>query len=597
MEHYSDVFSYIKTEENAWKTQRIPITSSKDWNMFEHIEKCTNVSNGWYNKGNNDGNRPYDDITTPVIDYAFAAEGFDVKDIVPYVDSVKENHKSFIIKKLHPQWAREKRLDDFIDEVVENYLIYGLSLVKKNNKEKKPESVPLNTLAFCDQVDVLSAPICIKHYYSIDQIKEMEGTWENIDLAISLAPTKKKVKLANDQDVEVSGKNIEVYELRGTLPKEWITENYEDRGKYTPQMWVVCFYQDKEGNKNGITLYSGIDKPIKKNFKAIKMDATKTIGRACGKGIVERLFEPQKWRNYSAIKLKDLLDSAFNVVITDSAEIKNQKLKGLKSNTIITQEKGANTQRLTSDLSQIQFFQNYGIQQENSGRTLGNANEAQLGKNPTAGTPFALQDLVVQLGDKPHSYRQGKIATFFSDELYQDWILQWLVDDIKDGKKFSEELTLDEMTEIAEIISTNEAEKFIQDKIFEGVVLTEEDKQTLKDFYKQDFLNSGRRKFFEIFKGEVSNIPLKVKVNVAGKQKYMAQNADRLSKLISNVLSNPQAFAMIPGLGNLYNQLLEESGMSAIDFKPVMQGVVENQPQAKQLVSPVGDKQLLEEQK
>jgi hypothetical protein len=594
MEHYNDVFSFIKTEENAWKTQRVPLTSSKDWNMFEHIERCTNVSNGWFNQGKNDGKRPYDDIVTPIVDVAFRTEGFDVKDIVPYVDSIKENHKSFLIKKFHPQWAREKRLDDFIDEVVESSIVYDLVLVKKNTQERKPEVVPLSTLAFCDQTDVLASPLCIKHYYSIDKMKEMEGTWENVDLAIALAPKSKKVKLANDQEVIVSGKSIEVYELRGTLPKEWITKEMEDVGKFTPQMWVVCFYEDKEGNKNGIILYKGKDKPLKKNFKALKIDKVRSVGRACGRSVVERLFEPQVWRNYSAIKLKDLLDSAFNVLITDSQEIRNQKLKGIKSNTILTQEKGANTQRLTSDLSNIPAFQNYGIQQENSARTLGSANEAQLGKNPTAGTPFALQELVVQQGEGIHEYRQGKIATFFSDELYQDWILEWLTEDIKDGKKFSEELTLDEMIEMSETISKNEAENKIEEIIRkQGKVPTREEKDILIETLKQEFLKSGRRKFFELVKGDIKDTPIKVKVNIAGKQRYMAQNADRLSKLISNVLANPEAFAMIPGLGNLYNQLLEESGMNGIDFTPVMQSG--SQMKTKQLVSPVGEKEVLQE--
>ena len=85
----NDVFSYITTEENNFKTVRVALTSSKDWNMSEHIERCTNVANAWFHKGANDGMRHYDDIVTPVIDVAFRTEGFDVKDIVPYVDDVK----------------------------------------------------------------------------------------------------------------------------------------------------------------------------------------------------------------------------------------------------------------------------------------------------------------------------------------------------------------------------------------------------------------------------------------------------------------------------------------------------------------------------
>ena len=70
----------------------------------------------------------------------------------------------------------------------------------------------------------------------------------------------------------------------------------------------------------------------------LKIDKVRSKGRACGRSIVERLFEPQVWANYSGLKIKELLDSAINVFITDSDELGNQKLSDLKSNTLLKQE-------------------------------------------------------------------------------------------------------------------------------------------------------------------------------------------------------------------------------------------------------------------
>ena len=89
-----DVYSYITTEENAWKITRVPLTTAKDWNMSEHIERCTNVSNAWFHSGKNDGLRPYNDIVTPIINVAFRSEGFDVKDIIPFVNDSVDFFKS-----------------------------------------------------------------------------------------------------------------------------------------------------------------------------------------------------------------------------------------------------------------------------------------------------------------------------------------------------------------------------------------------------------------------------------------------------------------------------------------------------------------------
>lgn len=575
------VFDFIKAEENNWKTVRIPLTSSKDWNMYEHIERCTNVANAWYHNGKNDGLRPYDDIVTPIINVAFRTEGFDAKDIVPFVDDVQKSYMSFIIKKYHPQWSRKHELDTIIDDLVETSIIYDLALVKNYNNDV-PEVIDLRTIAFCDQTDVLKGPLCLRHYYSLSELLAMKGKWNDakIDEAIILSEESKKVKLANDQTAKTPGKYIEVYELRGSLPKKWRVEG-SDPYEYEDQMWAVCFYTDSENQRQGITLYKGKDKPLNKNFKALKIDRVRSKGRACGRSIVESLFEPQVWNNYSAIKIKELLDSAINVLISDSDEIGNQKVADLKPNTVIKVEKGAVTQRLDGTLQNLPQFTQYQDRQVNNARVIGSAGDAQLGTNPVSGTPFALQQAVIQQGEGIHEYRQGKIATFFADQLYRDWILQMMVDDLNTGKTFSEELTLDEMVEIGETIAKNKVEEKLKEVIFNGGVITQEMKDTLIAQEMEEFKKGGNRKFFEIVKGELNKIPLNVMVNIKGKQRAMAQNADKITNILREIMKNPQAFQQ-KGIGKAVNQLLEESGMNPIDFS----GVTMAQPSPMQPAQP-----------
>jgi len=598
------VFDYIKTQENLWKTERIPLTKSKSWNMNEHIERCTNVANAWYHDGQNDGLRPYDDLVTPIIDVAFRSEGFDVKDIVPFVDDIHNSHKSFLVKKFHPDWATKNQLDTFIDDVVETSIIYDLVIVK-DVQSVRPEVVDLKTLAFCDQTDVLASPLCIRHQMTVADLIEYKGKWndEAIDMAIAMAQYEKVNNTSGEQVAKTPGKYIDVYELVGNMPETWIKEDGEQY-KYVPQRHYVCFYNSPEKEKIGLTLFSGIDKPINETFFALKIDRVRSKGRACGRSIVERLFEPQVWNNYSAIKIKKLLDSAFNLIITDSQELGNQKLTELKSNTILKQAKGDNTQRFNSDLSNLAGFQNYQNDQRNNARLLGSASEGALGVNPSSGTPFALQELIVNEGEGIHQYRQGKIATFFADTLYPKLILPYLVKEMNSGKTFSEELSLDEITEIAKIVSSNTVEDKIKEKIPEtGIVPTNEEKELVKQTLMSDIISgkskmfSNGRGFMEIVKGEIGDIPMKVKINVAGKQKYLARDADKLSKLISMVIANPQAFASIPGLAKSFNQLIESSGMNPIDFTSIIQGVQQvPDVKTKQITSPVDKEQLKEEQ-
>jgi hypothetical protein len=562
------IYNFIINEETNFKTVRVPITKSKDWNMHEHIERCTNVSNGWYHSGNNDGSRPYKDIVTPVLNVATRLEGFDVKDIISFVNNAEKSYKSFLIKKYHPKWARNNELDTFIDELVDSSIVYDLALVKRNTRQAKPELVKLQQIAFCDQTDVLGGPLCLRHEFSPADLDAFRGTWQSdqIDIAIGLSQNQKVVSQANNKTVSTPGKYIEVYELHGNLPESWLLDD-GNPDKYIPQLHIVAFYKGEDGNKNGITLYKGKSKNINELFKALVIKPI--FGRACGRSIVETLFDPQVWANYSEQKIKKLLDSAINIFQTADEEIAGQPIENIKENTILKHQDGKPLQRVDGTLQNLAYFQNYQTRNENDARIIGSASETALGVNPVSGTPLGTTQLVAFGGQGIHEHRQGKVATFFADVLYRDWILQFLVDEMNNGKTFSEELSTEEMFEIADAISQNKAEKQIIEEILKGKIVTEADRRNLIQVYKDGFLKGGNRKFFEAVKDELKNIPLDVYVNVKGKQRYMPQNADKITNIVREIIRNPQAFRQIPGLGKAFNQMLEESGLSAIDYSKI----------------------------
>lgn len=582
------IFEYILNEESNYKTLRVPITSSKDWNMHEHIERCTNVAHGWFHKGQNDDNRPYTDIVSPILNVAVRSEGFDVKDIVPYVNDAQKYYKSFLVKKYHPQWARKNELDTFIDEMVESSVVYDLSLIKNCNGVR-PEVVPLQMIAFCDQTDVLAGPIGLKHQYSESELLEYKGKWDSdkIDEVITMAKYSKTVSSANDQEVKTPGRYAEVYEVHGVFPNHWLGDKIGnlDPNAHSLQMHIVNFYRDGNNEKKGICLYKGREfKPI---FKKVVLKPI--FGRACGFSITESLFHEQVWTNYDGLRLKELLDAAALVLFqTADEEFGNQKIKNLKTNTVLKHSQGNPITKMDTTVPNITPFTNDMIKREGNARVIGSASEGSLGINPTSGTPFKLQDLVLQEGQGIHEYRQGKIATFMADQLYRDWILDYLVKEMNSGKKFSEELSTDELSEIADIVTNNEVEKKIRNMILKsGKVPSPEERDLMRQTFRENFMKQGPRRFFEILKGELDDVPVDVFVNIVGKQKRLAQNADKMTNLIRFVISAPGAVAQIPGVGKLFNELIESSGFSPIDFTAVTKAPVEEQ--IKSNTAPVGE--------
>ncbi|MHA1211994.1 MAG: hypothetical protein ACTSSH_06000 [Candidatus Heimdallarchaeota archaeon] len=572
----SKVHEYIQTEINNYETAKIPITGSVDWNMKDYIERCTNVSNGWYNEGQNDGKRPYKNIVEAIKNVALRSEGFDVKDIVPYVNDVKSHYLSFFVKKYHPQWAREHEIDTFIDEMVESSVIYDLALIKNVN-EVRPQVIPLQQIAFCDQTDIMSGAICIKHQYTIPQLLEFKDKWnsDKIDEAIIMAEAERETQASN-RKTKTPSKYIEVFELHGTFKKDWLED--DERDEYTPQMHIVCFYSSNDNEKHGITLYEGKDKKLEDVFKALVIN--KVFGRACGKSLIETLFDPQASVNYSEIKIMKMLDAVSVILLqTSSDELGNKRISNLKNNEILKHEDGKPITQIQHSAINMQSFVNKQTEAENDARIMGSASDAQLGTNPVSGTPFALQNLIVQQGQGIHEYRQGKIATFMSDVLYKDWILKSMVKEMNAGKDFSEELSVDEMQFVAERISKRKTREKMEEMKANKEIITEEKRDELLEKYKNEVSEGGNRMFFKIVKGELDKIPIKVFINIKGKQKYMAQNADKLTNIIREVMRNPQAFSQIPGIGQVFNELLENSGLNPIDFSKIVEPKQPQQPQ------------------
>jgi len=89
-----DIFSYIKTEEANYQSLPIQISEGYEWSMFKHIKLTLLYKASKFETGNTD-NKPFRNIMRPILNLQYRAEGFDVKDIVLFVNSAKNYYKSW----------------------------------------------------------------------------------------------------------------------------------------------------------------------------------------------------------------------------------------------------------------------------------------------------------------------------------------------------------------------------------------------------------------------------------------------------------------------------------------------------------------------
>jgi len=574
---YTDIFDYIKAQEVAFKLP-IRLNESWEWNFVEHVKLSTLYKNTQFERGNSKqerDNKPFKNIVRPILNLQYRAEGFDVKDIEIFVNDSKKYFKSFLVRKFHEKWARENAIDTFIDAMVESYVDFGGALIK-NVKGIRPEVVPLQNIAFCDQTDILSGPIGIKHFFSPDQLLAMadsgwgetkNGATVSLKEAIALSRSEKKDP-QNQEVTTTTGKYIEVYEVHGQFPKAFLKGH--DTDTYSNQLHIVCFYQ-KDGKKNGLTLWKGPEDKLP--FKFIKRDPVH--GRALGFGGAEELFEAQVWTNYSEIQKKNMLDAASKTIFktTDDAFANRNKIRDMDNLEIAVLAEGKDIEQLDTTPKSFQFFDKMVNEWEAHAQMMGAANDSIMGESPTAGTPFKLQELVTAESHSLHEYRRGKIATFF-EEIYREWSLPYFVREVSKGQSFLAQLSLDELQTVADAVVQCASYNYIKERILNGELIDEAELEELKITSRDDFMRIGEKRFIEIFEGEMKGAEMDLYVNIAGKQKNIPQMVDKLVNVFRQVVAAPQVLDD-PRMAKLFNEILEHSGLSPINFyqkpRPEMQ--------------------------
>lgn len=574
-----NVFDFIKTEETSFETHGITVVDGYEWSMYDHIRTTILYKHSQIKTGDVD-NKPVKNIILPILRLQYRTEGFDVKDIVLFVNEASKYFMSFLVKKFHEMWARKNDLDTFIDETVESYVDFGGALSKDVNKIK-PDNVPLQRIAFCDQTDMLAGPMCEKHFYAPDELKDMEaqgwgdknkGATITVDELITLSRNSKEETTATGGQSKTPGKHIKVYELHGMFPKWWLTDAKEappdedaEGNTFSRQLHIVAFYQKKETHtEEGVTLYKG--KERESPYKRVLRDGI--YGRALGLGGAEELFNSQVWTTYSQIHKKNMLDAASKVILktTDSTVAAKHPsgLKDMDNLEIVEYAENSSLDQLNTTPVNLELFTQAENEWEAHAQQLGAANDSIMGKAPAAGTSGKLQELVTVESQGLHEYRQGKLATYMA-EIYRDWIIPHAATEISKGQTFLAELDLDELQAVADSLVTCQANDMIKEKILNGQTIDPNEVDAFKAQVRDQFMKGGNKKFIEILNGEMENAPIDVAMDIAGKQKNLPAMVEKLSKVFGQIIANP-AILDDPRMAKIFNQMLEAMGLSPIDF-------------------------------
>ncbi len=581
--HYADVYDFILSNEEAFKQ---PINlGTKQWSMKDHIERST-----LYRDSDIVGTKtkftPIKNITRPILNLQYRTEDLDVKDVDLYVDDKDKFHLSFLIKKYHDDvFVKEHDLDTFFDQLNQSRIDYGGGLSKSINGGR--EAVPMQSIAFCDQRDVLSRPIGLKHSYAPDELLAMGDKGWGKEANGATCSLKDLIRLAREnQRDNVSDGDIEVYEVHGTLPKRF-ADPEDDSEEYETRIYICAFYQKKTSDaKQGVILYT---KPETKTpFKLIKRDPI--YGRALGFGGAEEIFEDQLWTNYAQIRKLQMMDSASKTVLqtTDPKFQNTNNLDNMENNEIVHLGMGHTLSQVDTFPRNFKLFDNFVQELESHAQNMGAAQDPIQGAESPSGTPFAALQAQIQQGMGLHDYRRGQFAKHI-EEIYNDDFIPMIQKKITQGTTFLSELSLEDIKYVSECLVRNAVNNYVKEQILSGELVDDEEVAMLEEKTAEDFKQKGNKHFIDILKGEFKDSKLGVKVSVAGKSKNLGKAMDVISGVWKFAMTNPQGFMQImqiPGFGESFNQMMEYAGLSPADFTDVAKIAKEQAQQQAQLEAP-----------
>ena len=441
--------------------------------------------------------------------------------------------------------------------------------------------LPLINIAFADQGDIQNGPVGFKFNFSPDGLRRMaKFGWGDPANGATITLDELAVLAENDRETpgqfhgsedHTPGKNIEVYVVRGSLPEAYLEDNHDMENWYG-QLQIIAFYTDEKKNKQGVVLYRK-----KEDDSSLKFHTAKPVeNRALGRGTCEALIHPQIWTNFSEIHKMNMLEAGSKSLLQtdDDAFVNRGRVQDMENLEVLNVGEGKRIDIIpTINPTNLQLHAQSIDEWFAHAQLAGAAQDPIMGKEAVSGTTFRGQERTVAQGRGPHDRKRGKRAKFV-EQLYREFIIPKMTKEITSGKKFLATLSTEELQWISEQLATKFANDKLKAMLFEGKLPSEEERQILKDTFKRQFAKKGNKQLLEVLKGEMKGVDIKMGINVANKQKDLANLSDKLLSVFQFVFTNPAGFQQamqIPALAKSFQDILEFSGLNQSDFLSLTQ--------------------------
>ncbi|MBX3498114.1 MAG: hypothetical protein KF889_01620 [Alphaproteobacteria bacterium] len=581
------VFDFVKEQRDDYRTRTVQIAEGYEFSQYETLRTIELYHNSRFLSGNKDTldrEKPFFNICKFRVNVATRATDLDTKDVQIQSERITDKSyvETFLLNLKNRNWMKSSGFARFLNRMGATRAKYGGVLIKKTEHDDKLELhvVPwLNVIT--DQVDIRNGVKIERHYHSPADLQTLAPkNWTNIEKAIETAKTSRAAHAADPTGMEnkTPGDYIEVYEVHGVLPTCYLRgtsdkygEEYGSENEYQRQMHVVVLdettVKDKS-NVKGVTLFAGLedDDPYK------YLPYEEVDGRGLGVGVIEDLFEAQVWTNDGVKHKKDMLELAGKIIFqtADKNIAARNVLTDVETGSILEHAPDKPVTQLNNFPASLPAFDKLIDDWNTQAERVSSTFNAITGESMPSGTPFRQVAILNQEAGSLFEYRREE-AGLFVHEIYFDWLLPYLVQQIKKDKELVATLEPDELELVSDALAKKEVNDFAKEQILSGAIPDPIDLQGIDAAARESSMRQSRRAFVG-FQDLFSDWAGTVDVITTGEQKNKAVVLETLFNVFKTVATAPQLL-QDPVMARLFNQIVEIAGISPVllqGHKPAM---------------------------
>jgi hypothetical protein len=426
----------IEEELRQYLTETVAVSEDYEYSQAKLVRRISLFENHIYPTGKFDkqGNYKYwYDIITPAIDAEVKNIDFDTKDINVYSSRKNDELPCIVTNLKTKEYLRETGQAEEINSAIEEGAGRGNILWKKVNKSY--ERTDLNNVYIINQTAecVDETPIIERHQLTSKDLREKDGTWEDIEDVIKNNKSSIYKATVATQGKATTVPYYEMFERNGEVCLKDLKETNNETAKEGDENKFVLARVIAAGTSNasGVTITHIVFAKELKNKKMSDIykeyHRSRYKGRWFREGLYELCFDIQVRANQVGNQLAQGLEFASKKILWSPDKLIMQSIvTDLKSGDII---KASNLQSV--DLRMDGFDQlanewNRLIEMRNE---IANSHEVVTG-DAVSNQPFRLGALLNQNANKLFDFIREKLSIPFS-EMFEQWIIPDLIKELK----------------------------------------------------------------------------------------------------------------------------------------------------------------------